>query len=141
MEVKNNITGNRMKLFFVVIITFFSFSVSAQRAMTNLNETYYFSTYLQCNMHTGKCFNSRKYKTKVQFIIDSNGAGLIYIDGPDSIGSEIEYNNIEYSDNGKGVTFYTTRGNKIRWFINSNNESESISLILPNNMSYSFTNR
>lgn len=104
--------------------------------------TFYFSKYLTCNNNTGKCNYIGQSNTKVVFDIDENGGGTIMFYGlPENIGCEIDYNNIEYSDIGRSITFYTTRGNRVKWFINSKNESESISIIHSNNMSISYTNR
>ena len=113
----------------------------SQRNMTNLKGTYYFSKYLSCNLNTSDCNFLGRYNTKVTFDIDENGAGSIVIEGPDGYFCDIEYNNIEYANIGKSVTFYTTKVNRIKWFIDNNNKSQSISLIFPNASSYSYTNQ
>lgn len=123
--------------FFGLFIFGFIFS---QRDMKNFRGTYYFQKYLTCNLDTSNCEYLGRYNTKVTFDINQDGGGLITIEGPNGYVCEIEYNNIEYGDIGRSITFYTKKGNKVKWFIDKNNNSQSISLVFPNNLSYSYSN-
>ena len=132
-----------MKKLILIFSLFSCFTVFyGQGNISNLNKNYNFDKSLICNLNNSDC-NLRYYgNTLVVFEINDSGGGYITIyDRDEKMVCEIESNVIEKSDIGMGVTFFTKKGNRVKWFVNRNNESESLSLVFQNNLAYSYTNR